>query len=260
MSLTLGHDLEAKNNPGYQNLLKHGVQWLIGMPLIYGEQPKVVSNRELIYDRLMTLRATSNLNDPGDIRFSLKQNLTPEMFTVESSTEGNVKLKLKGKTGNGQFIVSAIGSSGLSSTRAFDISVVRDGTGNIALYHGNTATSSSSENQSGMFDAKNILDNDPSTRWSSAAADSAWVIIDLQKNYAVRKFVLEWESSFATAYDIKGSKDGKTWASLASVSDGDGQTDTLEFSPAQLRYIRINCTKRFNSKWGYSLYEVKIYE
>ena len=260
MSLTLGHDEEAKKNPGYQNLLKHGVQWLIGMPLIYGEQPKIVSNRQATYEHLMTLRATSNLDDPKSIRFNIKENTSPEIYTIESSHEGTVNLKLKGKTGNGQFIVSAMESNGLSSSRAFDISVVQDGTGNIASYHGNTATSSSSENMSGMFDAKNILDNDSSSRWSSAAADSAWVVIDLQKNYSVRKLVLEWESSFATAYDIKGSKDGKTWASLASVSDGDGQTDTVEFSPAQVRYIRINGTKRFNSRWGYSLYEVKIYQ
>ena len=151
-------------------------------------------------------------------------------------------------------------SNGLSSTRAFDISVVNDGTGNISLYHGNTATISSIENQSGMFDAKNVLDNDPSTRWSSAPTDSAWLMIDLQKQYAIKKIVLEWESSFATAYDITGSQDGKTWNSLASVSNGDGQTDTLEFNPSQVRYIRINNKRRFDSKFGYSLYEVKVYQ
>ena len=260
MSLTLGHDEEAKNNPGYQDLLTQGVRWLIGMPLIYGEQPKIVSNRHLIYEQFTTLRATSNLNNPEAIRFSVLQNKRPEIFTVESSPEGNVKLKLSGKTGNGQFIVSAMESNGLSSTRAFDISVVNDGTGNISLYHGNTATSSSIENQSGMFDAKNVLDNDPSTRWSSAPTDSAWLMIDLQKQYAIKKIVLEWESSFATAYDITGSQDGKTWNSLASVSNGDGQTDTLEFNPSQVRYIRINNKRRFDSKFGYSLYEVKVYQ
>jgi hypothetical protein len=111
-----------------------------------------------------------------------------------------------------------------------------------------------------MFDAKNVLDNDLSTRWSSAPADSAWLMIDLQKQYTIKKIVLEWESSFAKVYNITGSQNGRTWSPIASVSDGNGDTDTIEFSPAHVRYIRINNTQRFNNKWGYSLYEVKVYQ
>src|SRR5690606_9236563 len=58
MSLTLGHDEVAKSNPGYQTLLKYGIQWLSGMPLIHGKDPKVVSTRQQECDNFMNLYAT----------------------------------------------------------------------------------------------------------------------------------------------------------------------------------------------------------
>lgn len=260
MSLTLGHDEQAKNNPGYQNLLKHGVQWLTGMPLIYGEQPQVVSTRYLTYKNFMTLSAATHLSGSESISFHVENNTSPEIFTAESTPQGKVQLKLSGKTGTGKFIISAMERDGLSSTKAYEARVVQDGVGNIAAYHGNTATASSNENQSSIFEAGNVLDDDLSTRWSSAPTHAAWIAIDLQKIYPVRKLVLLWEASFATAYNVQGSQDGRTWNTIATVSDGDGETDTLDFNPTQIRYIKINATKRANSKWGYSLYDVKVYQ
>jgi type 1 glutamine amidotransferase len=260
MSLTLGHDAEAKNNPGYQELLKHGVQWLTGMPLIYGEQPQVVSTRYLTYKNFMTLSATTYTRDSESIDFHVDNNTNPEILTAESTPQGKVQLKLSGKTGNGKFIVSARERNGLSSTKAYEARVVQDGVGNIASYHGNTATASSNENQSSIFDARNVLDDDLSTRWSSAPTDTAWIAIDLQKVYPVSKLVLLWEASFARGYSVQGSRDAVNWNAIATVSDGDGETDTLDFNPTQIRYIKIHATKRANSKWGYSLYEVKVYQ
>ena len=258
MSLTLGHDEEAKSNSGYRNLLRHGVQWLIGMPLIYGEKPKVVSNRDVEYKNFMELKAATQSALSDAIQFTVTENTRPEIFTAKSTTNGNVDLKLTKKPGSGQFIVSAKVSDGLSSVRAYDIQVVNDGVGNIASYHGNTAKSSSNENESAVFDAMNVLDDDSTTRWSSAAVDSAWVVVDLQKPYPVRRIILEWEASFAKDYSILGSQDGKVWKTLSKVADGDGQIDNHNFNSSQVRYVNINMTERANKKWGYSIYELKI--
>ena len=54
MSLTLGHDEKAKANPGFQVLLRNGVKWLTGLPLITGAQPKVFSTRKLSYENFTT--------------------------------------------------------------------------------------------------------------------------------------------------------------------------------------------------------------
>lgn len=260
MSLTLGHSEDAKNNPGYQNLLRHGVEWLTGMPLIYGEQPKVVSTRHSTYENFMSLSATTNRHGSENISFRVVDNTSPTIFTIESTPKGKIKLRLTGQTGIGKFIISATESNGFSSTKAYDIHVVRDGAGNIASYHGNTASSSSNENESSVFEAQNVLDKDSTTRWSSAPTDTAWITIDLQKVYAVRKLILLWEASFATDYNIQGSRDAKTWNTITTVSNGDGETDTLDFEATQVRYIKIHATKRANSKWGYSLFEVKAYQ
>lgn len=259
MSLTLGHDEEAKDNLGYQSLLESGVRWLTGMPLIYGAQPKVVSTRHQECENFMTLHASTHLNSPDSIRFQVEDNINPELFTVESTPQGIVNLRLNGKTGKGKFVISATESNGLVSTKEYEVNVVKDGMGNIASYHGNTAISSSNENQSAIFQAMNVLDDDTSTRWSSAATDSAWITIDLQKAYSVRKMVLLWEASFATAYNIQGSLDGVVWRTVAAVSDGDGESDMLEFEPTPARYLKILGTRRANERWGYSLYEVRVY-
>lgn len=259
MSLTLGHDEAAKNNPGYQSLLRTGVQWLTGVPLIVGDPPRAVSTRNRSFENFMQLSAASE-GSKTSVNLQVTHHSNPGLFTVETSADGKVNLRLSGKSGEGKFTVQAKQANGFASTKTYDVRVVEDGAGNIASYHGNTATCSSNENQSPMFNAVNVIDDDTTTRWSSAPAESAWVAIDLQKSYNVKKIVLHWEASFAVGYYIEGSQDGKTWHTLAVATNGDGDTDTFDSINRQARYIRINAKQRAPGKWGYSLYEVKVYQ
>lgn len=259
MSLTLGHDEAAKSNPGYQTLLKYGVQWLSGMPLIHGKDPKVVSTRQQEYDNFMTLYATVGVDKDPSVKFKLTNTSTPKLFTVNISPEGKVNLNLKGKSGEGMFSVSATGANGFTTFKTFNIRIVEDGVGNIAAYHGNTATSSSNENDSGVFDPITVLDNDSSTRWSSAPGEAAWIQVDLQRPYPVKKIELHWEASYALQYNIEGSADGMSWTRLVSVTNGDGDIDSHTVN-AKIRYLKINGIKRANERWGYSLYEVKVFQ
>lgn len=260
MSLTLGHDEEAKKNPGYQDLVRYGVQWLTGVPLIFGEQPRVVSTRNLKVKNFTKLSAATDTKQPSPVRFQVAHNSNPEIFIAETTPDGTIDLTLSGRPGVGKFVVKAQQANGFSSTKTYDVTVVQDGSGNVASYHGSTATCSSNENQSSVFHAGNVLDDDATTRWSSAPTDSAWIAIDLQKAYNVKKIVLQWEASFAVRYAIEGSKDGKKWTTLADVSDGNGDADSFDSINAQIRYLRINATKRASDKWGYSLYDVKVYQ
>ena len=258
MTLTLGHDLEAKNNPGYQQLLQNGVKWLTGAPVIHGIPPKLISTRRLHYKNIMSLKALGT-NTPEEIEFKLEKNHNPELFVAETSTDGKISLQLKGKPGTGQFTVSARKRGGYISYRTYEIKIEEDGHGNIAAYHGNSAKASSFENAT-LFDAVNVMDGDPSTRWSSAAVDTTWISLDLQKNYPLRKIVLHWEASYAKAYSVETSTDGKSWSKLIMVTAGDGEKDVFEFETKTCRYIRIVGTKRASSRWGYSLYEVELYQ
>lgn len=257
MSLTLGHDEEAKSNPGYQSLLQSGVRWLLGIPLIYGAQPRVVSTRDRVIADFLTLKSTTHSPD-ARVTFKIDSSTGADIFSVTSTPDGEVSLKLTGKTGEGTFNVSAVGRNGLSSSNAYSVRVIPDGTGNIATYHGNIATASSYENESPVFAGDNILDGDFSTRWSSAPRDSASITIDLRKNYPIGKVVLHWEASYAIAYDIEASADGKKWTTIVAEKNGDGGTDLHAFKPVSLRYLRVNAMKRAQQKWGYSLYEISI--
>lgn len=258
MSLTLGHDEDAKNNPGYQELLKNGVQWLLGAPLIYGEPHRVVSTRNMVYHNFMKLK--TSIDGTGSIRFRVVENKDPDVATVSVSEGGNIKLALTGKPGPVEFTVSAQNNEGLSSRQVFHLTVVPDGSGNVAGYYGNTATASSYENGSPTFSATNILDNDTTTRWSSAPQESASMVIDLLKTYSIKKIVLLWEASYASAYSIQTSTDGNKWTVVKTEQHGDGATDTIDIAATRARFVKVVGTVRADKKWGYSLYEVQVFE
>lgn len=260
MSLTLGHDEEAKNNPGYQDLLQKGVQWLLGVPLIYGEPHRTISTRNMIYTDFTKLKTSADDAGSGAVTFRVVENRHPDLATASVSEAGSVSLKLTGKPGPAEFIVLAQNNKGLSSRQSFQLTVVPDGSENLAGYYGNAATASSHENGSSTFAAANMIDNDTTTRWSSAPTESATVVIDLQKTYNVKRIVLQWEASYAAGYNIQTSTDSKTWNVVKTELHGDGATDSIEISPAKVRFVKIVGTQRANKKWGYSLYEVKVFE
>lgn len=260
MSLTLGHNEEAKNNPGYQDLLTNGVRWLLGTPLIYGEPRKVVSTRNMSYNNFIKLKTSADESGSDAIQYSVSQNKNPDIATVSVSADGNVSLTLTGKPGPAEFIVSAQNRKGLSSRQVFNYEVVQDASENLAGYYGNTATASSYENVSPTFAAANVLDNDTTTRWSSAPVESASVVIDLQKTYNVKKIVLQWEASYAAAYNVQTSTDGKKWDVVKTELQGNGDTDLIEIAPTKARFVKVVGTQRADKKWGYSLYEVKVFE
>ncbi len=260
MCLTLGHDEAAKNSPGYQALLKAGVQWLTGTPLIIGNSPGVVSTRFKNYDDFLLLESGTDKDGSESVEFRVTKNENPDVLNAEGLRNGSVRVTLSGKTGKAKFTVMANTSNGLSSERSFEFDVVRDGTGNIATYYGNEAVSSSNENSSAVFMAANVLDGDHTTRWSSAPTETAWISIDLKKFYSIRKLVLHWEASFASAYNIEGSTDGKSWTKIKEVPEGDGERDILDVTTSEIRFIRINMARRAPGKWGYSLYEIEVFE
>jgi type 1 glutamine amidotransferase len=257
MSLTLGHDLKAKANEGYQRLLVNGVRWLVGIPLIRAIDPKPISTRRSFYEDIAELRAYAP-NEKDAVILQIENSTRPDLFTVNTNSNKKIDIKLTGKTGGGKATLSAKNNAGLSR-QDLNIRIVKDGEGNIASYLGNSISASSSENQSEMFDAKNLVDEDSTTRWSSAATDTAWVTIDLDKIYSLSRVKLHWEASYATEYEIQTSRSGQNWQAVADVKDGDGQSDHLTFPSVQARFIRILAKKRATGKWGYSLYEIEVF-
>jgi hypothetical protein len=126
------------------------------------------------------------------------------------------------------------------------------GSTNLAL--NKTATASSTENAGGA--AANAVDGNTGTRWSSGFSDPQWLQVDLGSVQSICKVVVNWETAYATAYQIQTSTDGTNWTSVYSTTTGTGGVQTLNVS-ASARYVRVYGTARA-TQYGYSIWELQV--
>ncbi len=119
-------------------------------------------------------------------------------------------------------------------------------------------TANASSNESGSTLPNLAFDGNLSTRWASAIADPQWLSVDLGAVYNITYLILRWEAAYGISYQIQVSNDGNTWTPIYTTTTGDGNLDLLNVSAAG-RYVRMNGTQRFNTAWGYSLYELEVY-
>ncbi|WP_127360176.1 discoidin domain-containing protein [Actinacidiphila soli] len=123
------------------------------------------------------------------------------------------------------------------------------------LSQGKTATASSVENAGTPASA--AVDGNTGTRWSSAASDPQWLQVDLGAAATISQVILNWETAYATAYQIQTSTDGTNWTSIRSTTTGAGGTETLNVTGTG-RYVRVYGTQRA-TQYGYSLWEFQVY-
>ena len=125
------------------------------------------------------------------------------------------------------------------------------------LSQGKTATASSVENAT--FPASAAVDGNTGTRWSSAFSDPQWLEVDLGATASISQVVLQWETAYATAFQIQTSSDGTNWTTIysTSTSTGTGGTQTLNVTGTG-RYVRMYGTARA-TQYGYSLWEFQVY-
>jgi F5/8 type C domain/Glycosyl hydrolases family 16 len=126
------------------------------------------------------------------------------------------------------------------------------GAGNAALNR--PATASSTENAGTPASA--AVDGNTGTRWSSAASDPQWLQVDLGSAQSICQVVLQWETAYATAFQVQTSTDGSTWSSIYATTTGTGGTQTLTVSGTG-RYLRVYGTARA-TQWGYSIWELQV--
>jgi hypothetical protein len=105
--------------------------------------------------------------------------------------------------------------------------------------------------------ANAVDDDNPNTRWSSQFSDPQWVSIDLRRNANIHKVVLDWEHSYAKAYQIQVSDDAKAWTTIYSTTTGAGGHVSLAVNGTG-RYIRMYGTARATG-YGYSLWNFEVW-
>jgi F5/8 type C domain len=127
------------------------------------------------------------------------------------------------------------------------------GTTNVAL--NKTATASSTENAGTPASA--AVDGNTGTRWSSAFADPQWLEVDLGSSQTICQVGLNWETAYATAFQIQTSTDNVNWTTIYSTTTGTGGNQTLTATGTG-RYIRMYGTARA-TQYGYSLWEFGVH-
>ncbi|WP_062209856.1 DUF1996 domain-containing protein [Demequina oxidasica] len=116
---------------------------------------------------------------------------------------------------------------------------------------------SASTTEAAFTGARFAFDGDPSTRWASQPTDDQWLRVDLGAPADISSVELDWEAAYGSAYQIQVSDDQNNWTTVASVTGGDGGTDTLDVD-ANGRYVQLVTSER-GTGYGYSLWEFKIF-
>ncbi|PYC66369.1 hypothetical protein C7C46_31455 [Streptomyces tateyamensis] len=159
--------------------------------------------------------------------------------------------------GTSNVTVTATDSTGASGTTAFTWTVNPAGGGcgttNLAL--NKPVTASSTENVGTPATA--AVDGNSGTRWSSAASDPQWLQVDLGSVQSICKVTLNWETAYATGFQIQTSNDATNWTSIYSTTTGTGGTQTLNVTGTG-RYLRLYGTARA-TQYGYSLWEFQAF-
>ena len=115
----------------------------------------------------------------------------------------------------------------------------------------------SSSVQLSQYPPENAFDQNDQTRWSSAASDPQWIIIDLGSEKSVSSVRLKWETAYGKEYKILASRDASSWETLCHEKNGKGGVEEIQFSPVTARYVCLFGIKR-GTQWGYSLWEMEV--
>ncbi|MBL7072121.1 MAG: discoidin domain-containing protein [Candidatus Omnitrophica bacterium] len=126
---------------------------------------------------------------------------------------------------------------------------------NLAL---DKSTTASSVETNSAHVPSNAVDGNYLTRWSSHNSDPQWIAVDLGAFCDISKVILNWETAYAKSYAIQISDDGSYWDDAYVTTAGDGGVDIIPLA-ANTRHVRMYGTERYNTAWGYSLFELGVY-
>ena len=127
----------------------------------------------------------------------------------------------------------------------------------FGLAYQKSATASSTQGEA--YTARNAVDGDLATYWSSTFADPAWLAVDLGELRKVGRVVITWENAYSRAFVLQASQDGKTWIDILTEDHAKGGTSDLRFRPVEARHIRVQGTKR-GTEWGHAIREFQVFE
>lgn len=209
------------------------------------------------------LTGTKTFDDTQMIELSC----TDTDATIYYTTDGTAPTTNSTKYEGGKILVSSdttvkaiavkggyIDSTYASATIKVEGDVIQNSE-NLAL---NKTATASTEN--GGEKAANAVDGSATSRWQAnnetAKADD-WIQVDLGDVYAVNTVKLNWETAYASKYQIQVSTDGENWETVATQNGQKGEVTTT-FAAAKARYVRMQGVS-MATNYGYSLFEFEVY-
>jgi hypothetical protein len=103
------------------------------------------------------------------------------------------------------------------------------------------------------------VDGDRSTAWKSDKGNPQWLAVDLGENQTISRIELSWDWGVSSKlFLIQVSADGEIWDTVKSVNEEILRTETIRFTSAQTRWIRLFFTGKDKGD-SYSLYEIAVY-
>ena len=149
----------------------------------------------------------------------------------------------------------------MTSRRKVEIVSAEEARRLINVAQGCPVTASSEiTDERGNCPAKFATDGKFGTRWSSQFHDNEWITVDLGRERTISRVLLAWEAAHGKSYALQVSLDNKTWREVWSTDNGPGGREEIKFARAPARYVRLDCRKRDNPQWGFSLWEFQVFE
>jgi len=128
---------------------------------------------------------------------------------------------------------------------------------------GGTAVASS-EYPSASFVASNVNDGDATTRWAGDYTNGRdttddWVYVKLAAPSAVYSVVINWQTAYASRYEIQTSMNGTDWTTAATVQNaGAGRVETVLGITDPVSYVKMQGLQHA-TKYGYSIFSFEVW-
>ena len=123
--------------------------------------------------------------------------------------------------------------------------------------HGMTATASPAP-----ADAVNAIDDDATTRWTTATGQQPGQYLSLDLGWArtVRRLVLDTGADvgdFPAGYALSTSADGVVWSAPVASGVGQGQLTVIDLPATSSRYLRVTQTSTAAQWW--TVADLRVY-
>ncbi len=129
---------------------------------------------------------------------------------------------------------------------------------NLALGQPAQVSSYHNDNQMGDKATDGLIE----TLWRpevGSSLPSQWIKVDLGSSLSISQVVLRWGNSYATSFIVQVSQDNINWTPVFTTTSGNGDIDTVTFSPTLARYVRMDATAWSGEPWSGWLREFEVY-